>query len=209
MRRGFTLIELLVSIAIFSIIVSIVAYAFRYSLDISKFLKYRYLPDLQVLSKLRDSLNSTFFYVAINERKFKTEDKIFFYFYGRRNELTFVTTKPVIVKNHSLVVSRIKRDGTKLVLEEHPVYAEDMNYKFPKLKNLKMERLVLFENIRSSNFEFTDKNGKRKIEIKEDIPQLVKLTVEFTDGEKKEFYFRIMSDYYMKEKIDEEYYESF
>jgi len=117
MRRGFTLIELLVSIAIFSILVSIVAYAFRYSLDISKFLNYRYLPDLQVLSKLRDSINSTYFYVAIDERKFKTEDKIFFYFYGKRNELTFITTKPVIIKKHNLVVSIIKRDGTRLILE--------------------------------------------------------------------------------------------
>jgi len=209
MRRGFTLIELLVSIAIFSILVSIVAYAFRYSLDISKFLNYRYLPDLQVISKLRDSINSTYFYVAIDEKKFKTEDKIFFYFYGKRNELTFITTKPVIIKKHNLVVSIIKRDGTRLILEEHPVYAEDINYKFPTLKNLKMKSIVLFENIRNSNFEFMDKNGNRKIEIKEDIPKLVKLTVEFTDGRIREFYFRIMSDYYLKEKIDEEYYENF
>ncbi len=209
MKRGFTLIELLVSIAIFSILVSIVAYAFRYSLDISKFLKYRYMPDLQTLSKLRDSIDSIYFYDAVDERKIKTEDKIFLFFKGKRSEVTYITVKPVLVKGYSLVISRIKQENDKLILEEYPLYSKDINYKLPSLKNVKTEKVVLFENLESVEFKYTDKDGKERVELKDTVPRLIKLTLRLKNRDKKVLFFKVKSDYYLREKIDEELYEGF
>ena len=60
--RAFTLIEVLIALVIFSIIMWMAAFSFRFSLKIVKYLTTPSLEELENISKLKDSLNSLFFF---------------------------------------------------------------------------------------------------------------------------------------------------
>ena len=205
-KKGFTLIELLISIAIFAILISVVAYSFRFTLNIAKFINYQYAQDLQTISKLRDSLDSIFYYIAQNDRATKVEDKFYTYFYGGTKEFKYITSEPVFYKKGTLALGRIYKDDDKIYLEEYPVYDKEMDYKIPKLKDIKPEKLILFENVNKLEIKYLI-NNKEKSQIKENIPTLIKLTIVQNKTEEKEFYFKIKSDFKQKEKYSEELFE--
>jgi len=121
-KKGFTLIELLISIAIFAILISVVAYSFRFTLNIAKYINYQYAQDLQKISKLRDSLDSIFYYIGQNDRAVEVEDKFFIYFYGDNREFKYITVKPVLYPKDTLVVGKIYKKNDNVYLEEYPVY---------------------------------------------------------------------------------------
>ncbi len=205
-KKGFTLIELLISIAIFAIIISVVAYSFRFSLNIARYVNYQYAQDLQIISKLRDSLDSIFYYIAQNDRAVEAEDKFFFYFYGNRKEFKYVTSEPVLYKKNVLTVGKIYKEKDSLILEEYPVYDKNIDYKIPKLKGLQTKKTVIFENVKKVEFKYF-LNDKEKSEIKEEIPTLIKIVVSTGKNNEKEFNFRIKSDFKIKEKYSEELFE--
>ncbi len=205
-KKGFTLIELLISIAIFAVLISVVAYSFRFTLNIAKYVNYQYAQDLQVLSKLRDSLDSIFYYIGQNDRAIEVEDKFFTYFYGNRKEVKYITAKPVLYKEDILVLGKIYKYKSNVYLEEYPVYDKKMDYKIPKLKDVEPEKIILFENVNKLEIEYYT-GEKKKSEIKEEIPTLIKFFIVRNKTEEKEFYFKVKSDFKQKEKYSEELFE--
>ncbi len=204
-NKGFTLIELLVSIAIFAALISVVAYSFRFTLNIAKYVNYQYAQDLQTISKLRDSLDSIFYYIAQNDRAVEVEDKFFIFFYGDRKEFKYITAEPVMYKNGTLVLGKIYKKQKSLVLEEYPVYDKNIDYKIPKFKDIEPKKTVLFQNVSNVKIEYFQGN-KELSKIKEKIPTLIKITV-IQNKTKKELNFRIKSDFKQKEKYSEELFE--
>jgi len=207
-KKGFTLIELLISIAIFAILISVVAYSFRFTLNIAKYLNYQYAQDLQIISKLRDSLDSIFYYIGQNDRAVEVEDKFFIYFYGNNKEFKYITTEPVLYKKNTLVVGKIYEKKGDIYLEEYPVYDKNIDYKIPKLKDVEPKKTIIFENVDKLEIKYFV-NNKEKSQIKEEIPTLIKLTLTVNKKEEKEFNFRIKSDFKIKEKYSEELFEGF
>ncbi len=207
-NKGFTLVELLVAIAIFSIAITLVTYAFRQSINIVKYINFPYAEDLQKLSKVRDSIRSTFFYLTQND----TADsplKIFqFYFYGNKNKISFVTAKPILIKNREIVLVTLEKEKDKLVWKEHPVYDKDTDYKTLKSKK-KPKKLIILDNIKTVTFSFI-KDNTEKTHIEKTFPDAVKIV--FQKKEKKEkytYYFRIVSNAYPKKEIGDSIYEEF
>ncbi len=207
-KKGFTLIELLISIAIFAILISVVAYSFRFTLNIAKYLNYQYAQDLQIISKLRDSLDSIFYYIGQNDRAVEVEDKFFIYFYGNNKEFKYITAEPVLYKKNTLVVGKIYEKKGDIYLEEYPVYDKNIDYKIPELKDVESKKAIIFENVDKIEIKYFIDN-KEKSQIKEEIPTLIKLTLTVNKKEKKEFNFRVKSDFKVKEKYSEELFEGF
>lgn len=207
-KKGFTLVELLVAIAIFSIAMTLATYAFKQSLNIVKYINFPYAEDLQKLSKLRDSIRSTFFYLTQNDA---ADDnlKIFkFYFYGDKNKISFVTVKPLIIKDRELVVASLEKDKDKLVWKEYPVYDKDTDYKTLKTRK-KPKKLVIIENIKDITFSYL-KGNSEKYHIEKTYPDVIKISfIKKENNKKYTFYFRIVSNAYPKKDIGDSIYEEF
>ncbi len=207
-NKGFTLVELLVSIAIFSIAITLVTYAFRQSINIVKYINFPYAEDLQKLSKVRDSIRSTFFYLTQKDTA-ESPSKIFqFYFYGNKNKITFVTAKPILIKNREIVLVILEKENDKLVWKEYPVYDKDTDYKTLKSRK-KSKKLVILDNIKIATFSFI-KDNTEKSYIEKTFPDTVKIVIEKKDKKEKfTYYFRIISNAYPKKEKGDSIYEEF
>ncbi len=78
MRKGFTLIEMLVSIIIFSFIIALAAYSFRFYADITKKIIMPYPQQAVNFSNLGDAVRSMFYFVSEDSDVSKTYTRIFF-----------------------------------------------------------------------------------------------------------------------------------
>ncbi len=206
--KGFTLVELLVAIAIFSIAITLVTYAFKQSINIVKYINFPYAEDLQRLSKVRDAIRSTFFYLTQNDAA-DNNLKIFqFYFYGDKSKISFVTTKPILIKKREIVLVILEKDKDKLVWKEYPVYDKDTDYKTLKTRK-KPKKLVILRDIKSLNFSFI-KNNVEKNFLEKTFPDVIKITFQKSNEKKKyTYYFRIVSNAYPKKEIGDSIYEEF
>ncbi len=207
-NKGFTLVELLVAIAIFSIAITLVTYAFRQSINIVKYINFPYAEDLQKLSKVRDSIRSTFFYLTQNDTA-ESPSKIFqFFFYGNKNKISFVTAKPILIKSREIVLVTLEKEKDKLVWKEYPVYDKDTDYKTLKSRK-KPRRLIILDNIKIATFSFI-KDNTEKSYIEKTFPDAIKIVIKKKD--KKEnytYYFRIISNAYPKKEKGDTIYEEF
>ncbi len=207
-NKGFTLVELLVAIAIFSIAITLVTYAFRQSINIVKYINFPYAEDLQKLSKVRDSIRSTFFYLTQNDTA-ESPSKIFqFFFYGNKNKISFVTAKPILIKSREIVLVTLEKEKDKLVWKEYPVYDKDTDYKTLKSRK-KPRRLIILDNIKIATFSFI-KDNIEKSYIEKTFPDAIKIVIKKKD--KKEnytYYFRIISNAYPKKEKGDTIYEEF
>ncbi len=200
-NRGFTLIELLVAITVFSIAISLVTYAFRQSINIVKFLNFPYAQDLQKISRFRDTLTSTFFYMTQDDTT-EDPDKVFsIYFNGSQKELSFVTTKPMMIKNREIVLVHLKKEKDSVFLEEFPVFDRNTDYKTLKVYRKTKNRLILFDNVKDFSLSYI-KNNRELNEIKKDIPDAVRITITYKDSKEKSVYiFKIKSNAFEKKEI--------
>jgi len=206
-KKGFTLLELLVSVAIFSIAIALVSYSFKYSLNIIKFINFSYAEDLQAFSKLRDSIDSLYFYMRQKEKNIVSSDDAFhFFFKGNEKEFMFVSAKPVIYKNRDLVLSKLTLEKNALFIEEYPIYDKDMDYKNPSFDWVQPKKLKILDNIKSIEISYI-RDGQEKPIINDDIPEVIKLSVEYEKKEKEVYYFKIKSNAYYKKILGISVYE--
>jgi prepilin-type N-terminal cleavage/methylation domain-containing protein len=206
-RKAFTLIETLVAIALLSVVITIAAYSFRFSTDIIKFLKTPSLQELENLSRLRDSLNSLFFFLSEDEKIRDIEKKFSFFFKGNSHYLVFITTRPFVHKRDSLYLLEVKFNNGKLEVREYPVYDPLVNYKNPSIPS-KVSPVILLSEIKDLNIEYL-KDGKWQNVIKGEIPELIKFTYKDKRGEKRILTFRVQSDFYYKKEFCKFLYSPF
>ena len=206
-RKAFTLIETLVAIALLSVVITIAAYSFRFSTEIVKFLTTPSLQEFENLSRLRDSLNSLFFFLSEDEKIRDIEKKFSFFFNGNSHYLIFITTKPLVHKRDSLYLLEVKFNNGKLEAKEYPVYDSLVNYKNPSIPS-KVFSIILLPEIKNLNIEYL-KDGKWQNRIKGQIPELIKFTYEDKRGEKKVLTFRVQSDFYYKKEFCKYLYSPF
>jgi prepilin-type N-terminal cleavage/methylation domain-containing protein len=209
-KKGFTLLEILVAITIFSIAIALVSYSFRHSINIVKYVNFSYAEDLQKLSRLRDSIASTFFFLTQDDTKIDTPGKVFnFFFKGSPKSLEYITCKPVIVEDREIVISRIRKEKNNLILEEYPVYDRNINYKQPSLTEIKPKKIIIVPDIRDISFSYFYE-GKRVQNIEKKIPTSVEMKILKIDRKKPEIYvFKLRSDAYIKKILGESVYEQF
>ena len=201
--RGFTLVELLVAAAIFSFVIGLAAYSFRFYTNIVKKVVMPYPEEAVNFSKLQDTLRSIFYFVGEKKDLFGKR-QFFLYFYGKPNEIKFISAKPIF--GDSISVCRLYQKDGKLRLDESPVYSKYDNYKLPEIAADKKDT-VLMNNV--SKIEITYFTDKMETTfLKEKIPQLIKIDI--TQNNKKlTFYFKIESDFSSKKAYTGFIYEPF
>ena len=203
-RYGFTLIELLIALMIFSIAIGLAAYSFRFYVHIIDKIIMPYPKEGVNFSKLRDAIESTFYFVG-EKKNMLGKKRFFFFFYGQEKEMKFITTKPIL--GHTLSVCRIYVKDDKLIWEEAPVYARDNDYKMPDITTHK-KQIVLMKNISDFQLEYFKEGKKLFSYIKEQLPTLV--AIHFTkDGRETTFFCKIKSDFVTKKAFTGYFYAPF
>ena len=205
MKRGFTLIEMLVSIIIFSFIIALAAYSFRFYADITKKIIMPYPQRAVNFSNLGGTIRSMFYFVS--EKSNELGKKSFYiYFYGDASSMSFITAKPIKISDN-IAVCKLYLDNGTLILDESPVYSKYNNYKEPTLTTEDEKKVIIMKNV--SDLQLTYFRNQKKIQIlKEQMPQLVEIQLK-QNGKQMTFYFKIKADFVKKINWTELFYAPF
>ncbi len=205
MRKGFTLIEMLVSIIIFSFIIALAAYSFRFYADMTKKIIMPYPQQAVNFSNLGDAVRSMFYFVS--EDSDELGKKSFcIYFYGDAESMSFITAKPIRISGN-IAVCKLYLDNGTLMLDESPVYSKYNNYKEPSLIAEDEKKIALMKNVSDLQLTYFE-NQKKTQALKEKIPQLVEIQLK-QNGKQRTFYFKIKSDFAKKINWTELFYAPF
>ena len=194
MRKGFTLIEMLVSIIIFSFIIALAAYSFRFYADITKKIIMPYPQQAVNFSNLGDAVRSMFYFVSEDSDELGKKS-FYIYFYGDAESMSFITAKPIRISGN-IAVCKLYLDNGTLMLDESPVYSKYNNYKEPSLIAEDEKKIALMKNVSDLQLTYFE-NQKKTQALKEKIPQLVEIQLK-QNGKQMTFYFKIKSDFVKK-----------
>ncbi len=204
-KKGFTLVEMLISIVIFSFIIALATYSFRFYASMVRKIIMPYPQTAVNFSYLNDAIDSIFYFVGQRKNPDIVDREDFFiYFYGKDKEVKFISSKPVYFKDN-IAICRLYVDNNKnLTLEESPVYSPYNNYKNPTLISQKKKTIILLKNV--SNIQlFYIIDGKKKTSLNEKIPSSIEMHIT-TDNKKMTLYFKIQSNFNNKLKLTRFYY---
>ncbi len=194
MRKGFTLIEMLVSIIIFSFIIALAAYSFRFYADITKKIIMPYPQQAVNFSNLGDAVRSMFYFVSEDSDELGKKS-FYIYFYGDAESMSFITAKPIRISGN-IAVCKLYLDNGTLMLDESPVYSKYNNYKKPSLIAEDEKKIAIMKNVSDLQLTYFE-NQKKTQALKDKIPQLVEIQLK-QNGKQMTFYFKIKSDFVKK-----------
>ena len=198
MKRGFTLIELLISITIFSILIALAAYSFRFNIGIIRKVVMPYPKQAMNFSYLNDALKSIFYFVG-EKRNMIGNKKFFIYFYGEKNMVKFITTG----KNGPMLC-KLYLDNDTLKLDRVDVYAKYNDYKNPYFPKNKTKSVALMKDVENLDISYLE-NGTLVHRVKKEIPDMIKISL-VQNGKQWTFYFKVKSNFRKKKDYAEYFY---
>ncbi len=205
MKKGFTLIEMLVSMVIFSFIIALAAYSFRFYAYITKKIVMPYPDEAVRFSRLEDVVKSMFYFVCETNNGIGKK-QFYIYFHGDSKSMDFITAKPVNIVDN-IAVCRLYLDNNTLILKESPVYSKYNNYKEPSLIKEVEKTFTIMNNV--SDFKLTYfKDNKKTHYLDKKIPQLVEIQIKWKNKQMT-FYFKIMSNFEKKKYFMDLFYAPF
>lgn len=153
--RGFTLVELLITMSIMGLLMSVVSYNYSQysSLWNKKFGDFdERHKQMKLRLQIRDVLLSIEPYIVSNKSGEKS-----YYFLGRKDGMTFVTSAPIFSFNGGSSVARLFQEETignryRLVYEEAPLENVTLNYIEQKLNF--QYRLIIEPDIDKVDFRY-------------------------------------------------------
>ncbi len=202
---GFTLVELLVSIVIFALLASMVAYSFGLSSRLVRYAKAPYAEETQNLSRLRDSLSSAFYYIGERSAMAGRKQEFYEYFYGKADEIAFVTTQPIGVE--APAISRLFVEGKTVFLEESALYDSRYDYLDPSLADRQPVRHRIMTDVDRFQISYF-KGGESLGRSIEEIPSLIRLQLDKNRG-KLDVYVKVGADFTLKKALSESRSEFF
>lgn len=203
-EKGFTLTELLIALFIFSMLIGLAAYSFRFYISTINKVVLPYPKRAFIFSKLSDAIKSAFYYVA-KKQNMMGKDRFFIFFEGTPDEMTFITAKPLM--GYTLALCRLSTRGENMIWEESPVYAKDKDYKVPEISGDK-KKLVLASGVTDFRLEYYRNGEKLPSEIRHEMPTLV--AVHFRRRNRDlTYYYKIESDFSKKKVFTAYYYSPF
>ncbi len=205
MRKGFTLIEMLISMVIFSFLIALAAYSFRFYANVAKKVVMPYPQKAENFSKLEDTLRSIFYFTGERINGFG-KISFFTYFYGNSENMTFITSKSINC-NKGIYICKLYVDNKTLILEESPVYSQYNDYKNPYLTKKSRNRISLMKNISKIKFLYYV-NGSKTEQLTQEIPSLIEIQIE-QNNKILQLYFKIQSDFTSKKNLMRLFYAPF
>ena len=190
-RKAFTLIELLVSIILFSLLLGTALYSFRFISINMKNINNTNPKRAIYYDLLRNTINSIYFYVEMDEREQDINKKFYHYFQGKKNECFFISSSAFYSRKLSMVHIFYKENA--LWYEEGEIFGKGIDYM--NLKNISLDKKVLIiDDVKSVSFSYFF-NKKEHQELFRNIPSL--LTIKIEEKFKTRVYtFLIESDNY-------------
>lgn len=179
------------AITIFSLVVGMAMFALRYSFTVVRQIDAPFAEETQKLSKMRDCISSMFNYVAPSRDMFNNKKDYATFFSGEAESMTFISSSPP--SGRSLAVCRLYLDKGAVILEEAPLYADDVNYLAPSLDHEAKKSTTIVSEATSLRLEFI-RNGKKESSIKAALPSQVRIIIA-SDGKEAEYYCRILTNY--------------
>lgn len=190
---GFTLLEMLVALFIFSLLLGTAAYTLRMAGPLLQKTEQRYAKETRLLSRLRDSIASTYYYVGERRAMSLNNKEYYYHFFGGGREIDYISSRPINCKG--LALTRLHYQGRYLLLEETPVYNLRSDFKEPVMPVDSPDPLVLMNDLESFRIEYLN-NGQWSASMEETLPDGVRILYKKANvPEARELYVRIKSDY--------------
>lgn len=186
MKMAFTLIELLVTIILFSLLLVVALYSFRFaSLDI-KSINNTNPKEAIYYHELRNAISSIYPYVDIDDKEQNRYKSVHYFFKGSDKECFFITSRGVFFRE--LVIGHLYYKYKSLWYEEGVIFDENIDYK--RLYSIPMiHKVKIIENIKEVRFSYVYTSKVVK-ELTNQLPSLI--TIDMFKGEvHKSYYFAL------------------
>lgn len=194
---GFTLVELLIAITIFSLVIGMAMFTFRYSFTVVRQLDAPFAEETQRVSKMRDCIAATFNYVTPSRDMFNNRKDFATFFTGESASMTFISTTPP--SGRGLAVCRLSLVKDQVLLEEAPLYDDSTNYLVPTLENVDKKSSVIASGVTSLRLEYL-RGDKKESSLKAMLPSQVRIVLT-ADGTEQEYYCRIATNFDEKARL--------
>ena len=191
MKKAFTLIELLVTIVLFSLLLAVALYSFRFaSMDIRSINNTNPKNAINYYL-IRSAINSIYPYVEIDKNNSSLTKNIHYFFIGDKTETYFITSKGLFFDNN-IVLGHLYFLENQLWYEEGKIFGKGINYK--ELNKIIFSRKILIlDNITNLSLFYLSSDKKVYFEYKNKIP--LAISIKFTESKKnREYYFFIGMD---------------
>ncbi len=189
MNKAFTLIELLVTIVLFSLLLIVALYSFRFaSLDIKNVNNTN--PKKAIYyHKLRDAISSIYPYIDVDPKEENKYISVHYFFKGEKKECFFITSSGFFFKE--LAIGHLYYKDKALWYEEGIIFDKGIDYK--DLKNIPFtHQIMLLDNLDKLTLSYLSLNNI-VTNLRNVIPTLI--TIETVKKEDKKTYsFAIQSD---------------
>ncbi len=170
-KQAFTLIELLVTIVLFSLLLVVALYSFRYvSLNIRKINNTN--PQMAMkFNFLKDVFSSAYPYIDTDVTKKVGKERYYNYFKGKKESCRFVSSASLFY--NEIIIVNLFVENKKLYYSEGKIFAKDIDYK--KLDDIKMtKKIKVLDNIEMLSFSYK-LNDKIYQHISKKIPDRVRI----------------------------------
>ena len=172
-KKAFTLIELLVSIILFSLLLGTALYSFRFISINMRNINNTNPKRAVYYDLLRKTINSTYFYVDMDEKEHNIDSKFYHYFQGKKNECFFISSSSFFSKRLSKI--HILYKDNKLWYEEGEIFGEKLDYL--DLNHIPLDKKVLImDNLKDVSFSYFFKK-KESQELFRKIPSLINIKI--------------------------------
>ncbi len=189
MKKAFTLIELLVTIVLFSLLLVVALYSFRFASLNIKNVNNTNPKEAIYYNKLRDAISSIYPYIDVDPKEENRYISVHYFFKGDKKECFFITSSGFFFKE--LVISHLYFKDKALWYEEGIIFDKNIDYKHLETIPFR-HQVMLLDNLDNISLFYISLN-KRVKELKNIIPTLI--TIEIVKGEEKKRYsFAIESD---------------
>ncbi len=200
--KGFTLVELLVSLAIFSVLMTTAAYTLRMASTLLHKTDKRFAQETRNLSRLRDSIGSSYHFVGERRAMALAGREYYFHFYGGENELEYITSRPFA--GAGLTLSRLRYQDGVLLLEESPIYSLEHDFKQPAMPSSTHKSQLLMKDLETFRIEYIS-DGVRTASVKEGLPNSVRISYKKPNmPEARELFVAIKSNFSDKKDLMEQ-----
>jgi len=193
MKKAFTLVELLVTIVLFSLLLVVALYSFRFASFDIKNVNNTNPKEAMYYHKLRDAISSIYPYVDVDAKETNRYMAVHYFFKGAKEECFFITSSGFFFKE--IVMGHLYYKDKKLWYEEGIIFDKSIDYK--SLETIPLtNRIMLLDNLANLSFSYVFLD-QVVTELKNKLPTLI--TIEIFKGEVKKMYsFALQSDNTLK-----------
>ena len=173
-RYAFTLIELLVTIVLFSLLLVVALYSFRYvSLNIRN-INNTNPQTAMTFNLLKDVFSSVYPYIDTDTSKRVGRERYYHYFEGKEKSCRFVSSSSLFYDE--LIVVHLFLEDEKLYYAEGNIFSKEIDYKNLDAIKLK-QKIKVLDNVEMISFSYK-LNDKSYKHISRVIPEGIRINFE-------------------------------